>query len=159
MKQKTVSMWMKGILLGLGLSGIVFYFFALPLIGHGATEMFPEYASVYWPWMIFIWLTGVPCFAFLPVGWSIASNIARGKAFSLQNAKLLSTVGFLAAGDAVFFLIGNVVFLFFNINHIGIVLGSVLVSFLAFSVAVAAMALSSLTRNASDIREENELTI
>ena len=159
MKQKTVSMWMKGILLGLGLSGLVFYFVAIPMIGQSVAKMFPEYSAAYWPWMIFIWLTGVPCFAFLPVGWSIASNIARGKAFSLQNAKLLRTVGFLAAGDAVFFSVGNVVFLFFNINHIGIVMGSVLVSFLAFSVAVAAMALSLLTRNASDIREENELTI
>lgn len=159
MNQRTLGIWMKVILVGLGVTGHVFYFAALPLIGQSFADAYPEFSYAYWPWLIFLWLTGVPCFAVLPLGWAISNGIARGRAFTVKNAKLLRAIGFLAAGDAAFFFIGNVAYLFCNINLVGILLGSFLMSFIGVAVAVAAFGLSSLTKNASDIREENEFTI
>lgn len=159
MNHKVLSVWMKLILIGLGISGLAFYFVALPVIGESFADAYPEYSYAFWPWLIFLWTTSLPCFAVLPIGWIISESIAKGKAFTLLNSRLLRTVGILAVADAAFYFTGNIVFLFLNINQFGIVLASILISFFGISVAVAAFALSSLTKNASDIREENELTI
>lgn len=159
MRNKTLGNWMKLILIGLGLTGVVFYFLALPLIGQSIADTNTEYQYAYFPWLLFLWLTGIPCFAVLPIGWKISAEISNGHAFTLKNAMRLRTIAVLTAGDAAFFLLGNVVFLFLGINLPGIVLASLFVTFLGVAITVAALALSSLTQNASDIREENELTI
>ena len=159
MEQKTLSRWLKIILVGVGLCGLAVYALILPLYGQGLVGQNPEMADRYWPWLIFLWATGVPCYIALVLGWRIAGNIGRDRSFSNENARLLKRISLLAAGDAVFFFVGNVVLLFANMSHPGVVLFSLLIVFAGVAVSVAAAALSHLVLKAAQLQEQSDLTI
>ena len=159
MEQKTLSRWLKVILVGVGLCGLVVYGAILPLYGQSLVGQNPDMANRYWPWLIFLWATGVPCYAALVIGWRIAVNIGKDRSFSEDNARHLKRIALLAAGDAVFFFIGNIVLLFANMSHPGVVLGSLLVVFAGVAVSVAAAALSHLVLKAALLQEQSDLTI
>ena len=103
--------------------------------------------------------TALPVFAALICGWIITSEIACDRSFSNKNAKLLKAISFLAAGDAIYFFLGNIVFLSLDMNHPGIVLASLFAVFIGAAIAVAAAALSHLVYKAAQIQTENEGTI
>lgn len=159
MKQKSLSNWLKAILIGIGVCGLVFYLYILPDWGKSLAGHYPEYAHAYWPWLIFLWVTAVPCYTVLVLGWKIAVNIGRDRSFSQENARLLKWISWLAAGDTAFFFAGNTVLLFLNMNHPGIVLLAMVVAFAGVAVAVAAAALSHLVQKAADLQEQSDLTI
>ena len=159
MKQKALSKWLKVILIGIGICGLVFYLYILPDWGQSLADHYPEYAGAYWPWLAFLWITAVPCYIVLVLGWKIAGNIGKDRSFSVENANLLKWISWLAAGDTAFFFVGNIVLLFMNMNHPGIVLLALVVVFAGISVTVAAAVLSHLVRKATDLQEESDLTI
>ncbi len=107
MKQKNLSRWLKCILLGVGICGLIIYGVILPLYGDSLAASYPEFANRFWPWMGFLWVTAVPCFAVLVLAWRIATNIGRDRSFSNENASLLKWISVLAAADAAFFFPGK----------------------------------------------------
>ena len=159
MNQKKLAAWLKGIIIGIGLCGIVICFVILPDIGESFRVSYPEFAGWYWPWMIFLWCAAVPCFAALAMGWKVAENIGRDRSFSEANARLLQHIAWLAAGDTAFFFSGNVVLTFLSMNHPGILLASLLICFAGVAVTVAAVCLSHLVYKAADLQEQSDLTI
>ena len=159
MEQKTLSKWLKLILLGMGICGLAVYLMVVPSFGDSLCSQYPEFAGRYWPWLIFIWVSGIPCYAVLVLGWRIAANIGRDASFSLENARFLRSIAVLAALDAAYVFLGNLAMLFLDMSHPGVVLLSLLVVFAGAAVAVAAGALSHLVRKAALLQEENDLTI
>lgn len=160
MKQTSLSKWLKFIILGVGICGIVVYAFVVPMMGQtiaAAEKGLFDYC--YWPWLIFIWATGIPVYIALAFAWKIAGNIGADKSFSKSNAKLLKWISVFAASDAIFFFAGNVVLLFLNMNHPGIVLFSLVVVFAGIAVAIAAAVLSHLVIKAADLQEQSDWTI
>ena len=159
MEQKTLSKWLKLILLGMGICGLAVYLVVVPSFGDSLRSQYPEFAGRYWPWLIFIWVSGIPCYAVLVLGWRIAANIGRDASFSLENARFLRSIAVLAALDAAYVFLGNLAMLFLDMSPPGVVLLSLLVVFAGAAVAVAAGALSHLVRKAALLQEENDLTI
>lgn len=159
MNQKGLAKWLKFIIIGIGLCGIVIYLFVLPIFGNDMTEKYPEFAYCYYPWLIFLWVTAVPCYAVLIFGWRIADNIGKDKSFCEQNAKLLKWISMLAAGDSAFFFIMNIVYFFLGMNHPSVLLGSMIVTFIGIAITVAAAALSHLVLKAAGLQEQSDLTI
>ena len=159
MNQKKLSAWLKAIVIVIGICGLIVYFYILPDCGSVFQEKYPEFASWHWPWMIFLWITAIPCFAVLALGWRVAVHIGEDRSFSMENARLLQGIGWLAAGDTLFFFIGNIVFLLLNMNHPGILFASLLVCFVGVAVTVAAICLSHLVRKAADLQEQSDLTV
>ena len=159
MKLKTLSIWIKAVLLGFAVCGVGILGFAVPSIGQSLAAAYPEFASAYIPWTVFLWIAAAPCFVVLVLGWQIASNIARDDAFSSVNAKLLRIIAILSAIDAVYFFIGNIVLWLLNMNHPGLVMMSLVVVFLGVAICVASFSLSHLTSRAADIEDENRYTI
>ena len=159
MEQKSLSKWLKLILLGMGICGLAVYLMVVPSFGDSLCSQYPEFAGRYWPWLIFIWVSGIPCYAVLVLGWRIAANIGRDASFSLENARFLRSIAVLAALDAAYVFLGNLAMLFLDMSHPGVVLLSLLVVFAGAAVAVAAGALSHLVRKAALLQEENDLTI
>ena len=83
MKQKSLSGWLRVITVGMALVGAVLYFAVFPFLGNDAVQQYPEYSNWFYPWIIFLWLTAVPCYcvfdsAFFFVGkivyWLIGFN-------------------------------------------------------------------------------------
>lgn len=159
MKQKNLSKWLKWILVGLAICGLAVYGYIIPVLGNNIARANPEFAYCYSPWLFFLLGTALPVFAALVCGWTITSEIACDRSFSNKNAKLLKVISFLAAGDAVYFFLGNIVFLSLDMNHPGIVLASLFVVFAGAAIAVAAATLSHLVYKAAQIQAENEGTI
>ena len=89
----------------------------------------------------------------------IAENIGRDQSFTVANAKYLKWISILAMGDAALFFLGNIVYLFLNMNHPVIVLFSLLVVFAGVTVAIAAAALSHLVLKAEVLQEQSDWTI
>ncbi len=159
MRYKSLSVWMKIILIGFALCGLGILGFAVPSIGQSIVEAYPEFSGAFVPWLVFLWIAVFPCYAVLALGWRIATNIARDNAFSAANARLLKAIAVLAAVDSVYFFIGNIILLILNMNHPGIVLTSLVVVFIGAAICVASTALSKLTSRAADIEDENRYTI
>ena len=159
MEQKALSKWLKLILIGVAFCGLVVYFLVLPAFGQSIVHDYPEFSGWYYPWLIFLWVTGLPCYLALFYGWKIASNIGADRSFCEDNAKYLKWIAWLAAGDAGYFFAGNLVLGFLSMNHPGVMLGSLIVVFAGIAIAVAAAALSHLVKKASALQEESDLTI
>lgn len=159
MEQKSLAKWLKWVIAGMALCGLVGYAAIIPSWGADLVAAYPEFSGRYWPWLILLWATGVPCFVALGIGWGIASRVGRGQSFTAENARGLGWIARLAAGDSVAVFAGNVIFLLCDMSHPGVLLLSLLVSFAGVAVAVVAAALSNLTRRAAGLQEQSDLTI
>lgn len=160
MKQTSLAKWLKFIIFGIGICGLIVYALVLPAFGQSFADSYHgEFDNCYWPWLIFLWATGIPCFIALIFAWKIAGNIGADKSFSSANAKLLKWISLLAAGDAAFFFMGNIVYLLLDMNHPGIVLFSLIIEFIGIAIAVASAALSHLVQKATTLQEQSDWTI
>ena len=71
MTQKSLSKWLKGIIIGIALCGLVIYGFLLPMFGRDLAVANPEFAYCYEPWLAILWISAVPCYLVLYNGWKI----------------------------------------------------------------------------------------
>ena len=159
MTQKSLSKWLKGIIIGIALCGFVIYGFMLPMFGKDLAHENPEFAYCYEPWLVILWISALPCYLVLYNGWRITEQIARDNSFSLENVRYLKHICILSLMDSVYFFLANLVLLFLNMNHPAILLASLFVDFAGVVVAVAAASLSHLVLKAAEIQQENQLTI
>lgn len=159
MDQLKLMRWLKAVIIGMGICGLVIFIYILPFWGKDLASANPEFSSWYMPWLIFLWISGIPCYAVLFCGFRIACEIGADNSFSKINAKLLKVISFLAAGDSAFLFIGNIVLFLFNMNHPSLFLISLFVVFAGTVVTVASAALSHLVFKAALLRYENDLTI
>ena len=160
MRQKSLSNWLKFIVVGVGICGLVIYLMVVPMLGQTiAASEDGFYDRLYWPWLLLIWVTALPCYAALAFGWIIAVNIGRDRSFSVENARLLKWISGLAAGDAAFFFVGNILYLLLGWSHPGITLLCLIVVFVGVAISVAAAALSHLVMKAALLQEQSDLTV
>lgn len=159
MKQKTLARWLQYVIIGIGFCGLIVYAAVIPLAAEQMMELHPELSGAVLPWKLFIWCSAVPCYAVLVFAWKIAAAIGLDRSFTGENAKRLKWIAGLAIGDALFFFLGNVLLLFLNMNHPGIVLASCVVVFIGIAVAVASAALSHLVKKVADLQEQSDWTI
>lgn len=138
---------------------INYLFFVIPMYGLSLCSLYPEFSNRFWPWLLFIWISGIPCFMVLCYGWKISSNIGNDQSFTEKNASLLKSISILSALDAGFFFVGNIVLLLLNMSHPGVVLASFVVVFVGVAVAVASAALSHLVKKAAALQEQSDWTI
>ena len=159
MKQKTLALWLKIAIVALALIGLAVYAWIIPDMGLTMREAYPEFANRFYPWLIFLTATAIPCYAILVLGWLIARNIGLDRSFSLANARHLRSVAIASGVVSLYFFIGNNVLLFLDMSHPGIVLGSLLFVLAGFALTVASAALSHMVTKAAALQEENDLTV
>lgn len=159
MSQKGLANSLKAVMIGIGICGLIVYFNFIPACGKAILYNAPEYEYCYLPWLIFLWITAIPCYLVLICGYRIAVEIGRDNSFSIINARLLKYISGLAAFDSVFLFAGSGIFYALGMSHGGLMLFCVLVVFGGIAVTVAAAALSHLVYKAAALKEETELTI
>ncbi|NLL40085.1 MAG: DUF2975 domain-containing protein [Clostridiales bacterium] len=159
MNQFSLSKWLKLIIIVVGLCGLFVYLWVIPSLAQIMATSYPEYAFCYWPWLILIWLTAIPCYVVLAIGWKVSENIRDDRSFSTENAKLLKWVAILAAADSGFFFAMGIVFLVLNMNHPAIVLISLIVLVIGIAISAVSATLSHLVKKASNLQEQSDLTI
>lgn len=159
MKQQSLSRWLKAIIIGLVFCGLALFTVIVPTYGKDLTASWPEFKNRYIPWLVFIWITGVPCFAALVLGWRIADRIGKDASFTVKNARELKWISRLAVGDSAIVVAGNLLLAFLDMNHPGVILLCFLIAFIGIAFAVAAAALSHLIGKAAVLQEQSDLTI
>ena len=169
MKQKELSRWMKVIVV-LGFICVLFLDAVwVPELGRDIAWNTPNLEPMFWPCLIYFWISTIPVMVFMALVWQMATEIGRDNSFCMKNALRLRTCSLLAAADTVYYIIGGVVLLSMNLLHIGIAiiglgLAAALLGFprlgaVGAAISVLCAALSHLTRKAADMRSENDLTI
>ena len=159
MEQKKLAKWLKIVVIGIGICGAFIYGLLIPSCGAALVRDYPEFSYCYMPWLIFLIATAIPCYIALYYAWKIFDNIGKDLSFTRDNAKYLKWISWLAAGDAAYFFLGNIVLWFSGMNHPGIVLYSLIVVFAGIAISVAAAALSHLVLKAAVLQEESDLTV
>ncbi|MBQ8639919.1 MAG: DUF2975 domain-containing protein [Lachnospiraceae bacterium] len=156
MNHRTLALCLKAIIWGMAVCGCLIHFGVIPILGADLARQHPELSRCYWPWVIFLWITVIPCYAVLIWGWRIAVSVGRDRYFTAENAQLLKRIMAAAIGDTVFFILGNLVLYGWNMSHPGILILAVFISFAGACVAVVAGSLFCLVAKAAKLREENE---
>ena len=149
MEQKSLSNWLKFIIIGIGVSIIA----ALAIVFIAVIE------KNFLQWGIYMGVSSVPCYIVLALGWQIAANIGKDKSFCEENANKLKYISLLAAGDSAWFFVVSIAFLLLKISRPEITISSMLIVFIGVAISVVAAALSHLVKKAADLQEQSDLTI
>ncbi|WP_342543416.1 DUF2975 domain-containing protein [Paenisporosarcina sp. FSL H8-0542] len=159
MKQKELAKWLKIIIVFCWLFGLMFCVYFGPETGKNILLDSDPLKELYKPLIAYIWITGIPYFFALCIGWSICSDINVGNDFTLKNANRLKRISVLAMIEGVLYVIALLyVFISGNYNT-NLLMILLLILFFAVVISVFTSLLSYLMRKASDIKQDNELTI
>lgn len=159
MKPTIFAKWLKIVIAGTTLIGLVCCIYAIPFVMEAFKTEYPEFTNWVIPWKVLIYICAVPCFIAMGVSWKIATNIQKDRSFCMENALLFKTFSYLALGDSVFFMCGSVFFFIKGMNHPGLMIIELLVVFAGLAVFVCTAALSYLVAQAADLKEDADLTI
>lgn len=159
MNQLNLSKWLKIIIVGLGICGLVMYSIVFPNLGHTMAENIPLFEPYYWIWLVFIWVTGIPCYMVLFFGWKISEEIARDQVFTKRVTDWLVYISILAAVDSITFFIGTIIFFIFGLVSGLYMIISLVALFIGTCFSVVAAVLSHLSYKAVKMKEMSDLTI
>ena len=159
MKQGALANWIKCVIIGVGICGLVVYSIIMPRFGAYLVKQNSMLESNVMPWLILIWISAIPCYCVLVLGWKVADNIKKDRTFSYENAGYLKWASYLAMGDSIFVFVAHSIFLMMDMSAAAVMLVIIIVVFFGVSISVCAAALSHLVIKAADIQEENELTV
>ena len=132
---------------GLCICGFVYPFLvSLNGLGEGSE-------IIMWCELIFYWSSSIPCFIILFLAWRVASTF-NTELFTGKNARLFKLSAILLLGDAIYFLVGNIIFAFIGYNPFAILFFFLVIT--ALSVSLALGAAGYYVALAAALREENE---
>jgi hypothetical protein len=158
-KQSHLAKWLKVITVVAGLLGILFFFYFVPATGNGYAYMYPEFAYLLWPYLIWAWVTAVPCYIALVYFFKICCKISKGNSFCRANAKWLLWISRIILFDTVLFFTISVVFLFSNMLHPGFFIDAFLVDVGGLGVSIWSAVLSHLVNEGCNLKEAHGLTL
>ncbi len=159
MKQKELSRWLKAILVLAVVAGLVTLLVLVPSFGRSTVLTYPEYAFLYWPCLLFIWLSGVPLFAAIGYAWRVCSELARDNSFTAENARRVKRISQLALLECPLYLLGAVLLMCWNALHPGVLILIFGIMFLCAAVSAAFAAMSHFIGKGAALKSENDLTV
>lgn len=159
MKQKELAKWLKIIIFFCWIFGLLFCVYAAPETGKNILLDSYPLNELYKPFIAFIWITGLPYFYALCIGWSICSDINIGNDFTVKNAKRLKRISVLAMTEGVLYLIALLYVFISGHYNTNLLMVLLLILFFAVVISVFTSLLSYLMGKASKIKQDNELTI
>ncbi len=159
MKQKELSVWLRVVVVLIGVAVLFLAAVFLPALGREAADMNPEYAFLFWPCLLFLWATMLPVLASLALAWLIFAEIGRDNSFCMANARRLRAISILALVDTLLYIVWMVGLGLLGVLHPSVLIGSVCIVFMGVGFTVGAAALSHLAQKAAALKDENDLVI
>jgi len=159
MRQKELSVWLKLIIVFCGIFGLLLCFYIGPVIGKRILMDSATFKILYKPAILFIWITWIPFFIALVLGWKICSDIGSDHAFSVKNAVRLKIISILSIIEGILYI--SALFYLFVVGsyHTNVLIVMLLILFFSVVISVFTSMLSHLVRKASEIKQDNDLTI
>lgn len=159
MSSGTLGRLMRIAVITIAVCGIYLFGYIIPSLGKSIVYDNPEFSGWFWPWWIFAWLFALPCYAVLFLAWKVSGSVRQDKVFTALAAKWVKQGAELLLFDAALLLVGNVVLLFLEKNHPGMLLFSVVGSMFVVTLAIFAAVLSRYLTKAAVLQEESEGTL
>ena len=106
MKQSELA---KSLKLFIGLTCIILAicaFVIIPKVGKDMALESPEYSYLYYPFLVFIWITIIPFYAALFEGWKISNEINKDNSFSKKNMNSLNRIRRYALSECFLYFVG-----------------------------------------------------
>jgi len=160
MKQKEMSGYLKMITAGVGVLLLVFVLWFLPLVLKEPLTRIAGSSGYHGVCRVTA-LSAVPAVMCMIRFWGICGSIGLNRSFSMENAVRLKRMSQYMLLDAVLYT-GFLVWFFIAGWYQGagwLVFPIVLAVFISVTLTVLCAALSHLVQNASELQEEQELTI
>ncbi|WP_235713397.1 DUF2975 domain-containing protein [Bacillus mycoides] len=104
-------------------------------------------------------MTGIPFFIALVFGWQICSDIGYDQAFTIKNADRLRRISILSMIESVLYVFALLYLLISGDYNTNVLMVLLPILFFAVVIAIFTSMLSYLVRNASEIKQDNDLTI
>ncbi|QPQ30563.1 DUF2975 domain-containing protein [Lysinibacillus sp. JNUCC 51] len=159
MKQKELSRWLKLIIICCALFGLLFCVYVGPQTGKEVLLDSEELLALYKPFIAFMWITGIPFFIALTLGWKICTDIGSNQDFTVANADRLKIISVLAMIEGVIYVAALLYIFAIGSYHTDVLVIMLLILFFAIVISVFTSMLSYLVRKASEIKQDNDLTI
>ncbi len=151
MTEKSLCFWVRCAIIAVAIVGITVCAVWIPASVLGADAMGR------WIQRIFYWLTSVPCFVALAMGWMVSSEMKKGALFKEKTAKLVKLAALTLFVDIVVFFVGTLVFFLLDWN--GLLLLYSVVSAVGMIVVLFLFIVSHYLLKAAVLQEESEGTI
>lgn len=159
MEKKDTGKWLKVIIVMAGLISLVLVAVLAPILGKELIFAHPELKYLFWPSLIFIWLTAIPVFISLYLFYLISHEIIKDNPFYIKNVSRLTIVSRLALLEAAFYLFALIMLIILGVFQVSLLLIIIIVMFIALAMSVITAILAHLIDKARRIEIENELTI
>lgn len=141
------------------LGGGYLFFADAPMAALRYRELMPEYAYLFIPALVFLWVIGLIYLAAMADYFRVCRRIGQDRSFCPENDRSLSRIARLLIGAAAIWLLGIPLGLLLGLG-IG-VWPAVFALAAAASAAMGmlALGLSRLLKRATEMKEENDLTV
>ncbi len=160
MRQRELSIWLRGLTIVVGVFLLIACIFLAPVIAQEAQLALPEHqGAAWWGTLAFLYVTALVGAVALIEAFLIFRDIGRDRSFTQVNASRLRTISALALLDTVLYVAVFCLMAALKVLSPGsiVLLGAVILFGAAASAAAAA--LSHLTVKAANIQDDNDLTI
>lgn len=159
LKKKDTGKWLKVIIIMAGIISIILAALLAPLLGKELVSTNPQLEFLFWPSLIFIWISAIPLFISLYMFYLISQEIINDNPFFKKNSIRLTIVSRLALLESGLYLFALIVLIILGEFHISLLLIIIIVMFIGLAMAVITAILAHLVDKARRIEIENELTI
>lgn len=161
MKQLEMSKYLKVITIGAGILFLAFVGWFLPSIfWQVVLESYGTFG--YGSACAAVWITAVPVFLCLWKFWGICVRIGKDESFSKENAKALKQMSHFLLVDCILYaliLTGCVIWKWYVTYGLILLFGIFLILMICISLTVLCASLSHLVYKASQLQEDQDLTI
>lgn len=160
MNQKEMSRYLKFITVGSGVLFLIFVGWFFPSIIKNLI-LKEVGASAFWFTCGFVWITAVPCLLCLWKFWGICVRIGRDESFTRENANALKGMSRYMLVDCVLYtvLLAAACVEGWYVYSIGFMFGIIVILFICIICMIVCAALSHLVYKASQLQDDQNLTI
>lgn len=159
--KKSSTLFLKAVLVFIGLAVLAFCIFAIPNISQGVLLEFPGIIYPSWFIALGMYASAVPFFFALYNAYLLLTYIDRNRAFEDVTIKALRNIKYSAIAMTVIYF--GAMPMFFQIAEIDDAPGMVPIGTVAICaplvIAVFAAVLEKLVKNVIEIKSENDLTV
>ncbi|WP_077622934.1 DUF2975 domain-containing protein [Sediminibacillus massiliensis] len=158
MKQ-AMTIFLKAALFFLAAALLILCVFWLPRLAQYTAEMFPEFSHLKYPVLSGIYITAIPFYFAFYQAYKLLNLIEKRSVFSETALSSLKRITLCAFTIILLYIIGIIYLATQSALHPGIVLVGFAIIFASLTIAVFCLVLRELLQTASQIKEENELTV
>ena len=160
MKQGS-TLFLKTVVILIGIPVLAMCIFLVPKIGAFAAELYPDIAYIKYLVFINLYATAIPYYFALYQTFKLLNYIDKNKAFSELSVQALKNIKYSALAINVLYVLSMPLFYLVaeRDDAPGIIIIGMIMIFASMVIAVFAAVLQRLLKDAIDIKAENDLTV